>query len=91
MSHTVRDKKRLLARVRRIRGQIEAAEHALERESGCADVLQLLASIRGATNGLMGEVLEEHIRSHVAASDLEPAQRQEGADDVIELVRTYLK
>ena len=62
MSHITREKTKLLNRVRRIRGQIEAVERALEQEIGCADVLQLIAGARGAINGLMLEVMEDHIR-----------------------------
>jgi DNA-binding FrmR family transcriptional regulator len=91
MSHTIREKNKLLARVRRIRGQMEAVERALEEEIGCADVLQLIASVRGATNGLMAEVLEDHIRLHVADPALDAVTRRDGADELIEVVRTYLK
>ena len=58
MSHTIREKIKLLNRVRRIRGQVEAVERALEQELGCADVLHLVAAVRGAINGLMAEVME---------------------------------
>jgi len=91
MTHTVREKSKLLARVRRIRGQVEAIERALETEVGCADVLQVIASVRGAVNGLMAEVIEDHIRCHVAAPTLPERQREEGANDLIEVVRAYLK
>ena len=66
MSHTTRQKQKLLNRVRRIRGQMEAVERALEEEKGCADVLQLIEGVRGAINGLMAEVIEDHIQLHVA-------------------------
>ena len=91
MSHTVREKSKLLARVRRIRGQVEAIERALETEVGCGDVLQVIASVRGAVNGLMAEVIEDHIRCHVTAPSLAARQREEGASDLIEVVRAYLK
>jgi DNA-binding FrmR family transcriptional regulator len=91
MSHTVREKSKLLARVRRIRGQVEAIERALETEVGCGDVLQVIASVRGAVNGLMAEVIEDHIRCHVTAPSLAARQREEGANDLIEVVRAYLK
>jgi len=91
MAHTVREKTKLLARVRRIRGQVEAVERALEEEIGCADVLQLIASVRGAVSGLMGEVLEDHIRLHVADPELDHDRRREGADELIDVVRTYLR
>lgn len=91
MSHTAREKAKLLARVRRIRGQVEAIERALEAEAGCAEILHLLAASRGAMNGLMAEVIEDHVREHVAARDLTEAERGEGADELLEVIRAYLK
>jgi len=91
LSHTAREKAKLLARVRRIRGQVEAIERALEAEAGCAEVLHLLAASRGAMNGLMAEVIEDHVREHVAARDLTDAERGEGADELLEVIRAYLK
>lgn len=89
MSHTVHNKVKLLARVRRLKGQMEAIERALEAELGCADVLQLVASVRGAMNGLTAELMEDHIRHHV----LEPssdADRRRGGDELVEILGTYL-
>lgn len=91
MSHTTREKAKLLARVRRIRGQIEAVERALEAEAGCAEVLHLLAASRGAMNGLMVEVIDDHVREHVAAKDLDEAARSEGANELLDVIRAYLK
>lgn len=92
MAHTTREKSKLLARVRRIRGQIEAVERALESESSCTEVLQLLAATRGAMNGLMAEVIEDHIREHVASPSIKSdAERAKGADELVEVVRSYLK
>jgi DNA-binding FrmR family transcriptional regulator len=92
MTHTVRKKAKLVARVRRIRGQVEAVERALEAEIGCADVLQLIASIRGAVNGLTAELVEDHIRLHIVDPSREPASdRARGAEELIDVVRTYLK
>ena len=91
MSHTTREKTKLLNRARRIRGQMEAVERALEDEKGCAEVLQLIAGARGAINGLMAEVVEDHIRLHVADHALAQDQRDEGAAELIDVVRAYLK
>jgi len=92
MAHTVREKSRLLNRVRRIRGQIEAIERAVEGASGCADVLHLLAAARGAMNGLMAQVMEEHVREHVASPEIgSDAERAAGADELVAVIRTYLK
>ncbi|ANY82417.1 transcriptional regulator (plasmid) [Microvirga ossetica] len=92
MSHTIKEKAKLLARVRRIKGQVEAIERALEAELGCTDVLMLVASVRGAVNGLTVELMEDHIRNHVVDPAHEPdPERAKGAAELIEVVRTYLK
>ena len=84
-----RERDKLLSRARKIRGQIEAVERALANEKDdCADTLQLLAASRGAINSLMGELLEDHIRNHMPRAT---KSSEEAADDVIEIVRTYLK
>lgn len=90
--HTIKDKAKLIARVRRIKGQAEALERALEAELGCADVLMLVASMRGAVNGLTAEVMEDHIRNHVVNPDTDSdPERAKGAAELIEVVRTYLR
>ncbi|CAN7568827.1 metal/formaldehyde-sensitive transcriptional repressor [Phenylobacterium sp. LjRoot219] len=81
----------LIARVRRLTGQLAAVERALTNGGDCASVLQQVAAIRGAVNGLMEEILETHLREHVAAPDLTPAARAQGADDVIAAIRRYAK
>lgn len=92
MSHTIENKTRLLGRVRRIRGQLEAIERSLDAEKECADILHQIAAVRGAVQGLMGEVIESHIREHVAGSEAaSQADRNRGADELIDVVRTYLK
>ena len=92
MSHTIREKTKLLNRVRRIRGQVEAVERALEQEIGCADVLQLITAARGAINGLMGEVIEDHIRMHLRDPALQPdTEAGRAAEELIDVVRSYLK
>lgn len=91
MSHTIREKQKLINRVRRIKGQVEGIERMLEEEKGCEHVMQLIAGVRGAINGLMGEVLEDHIRMHVAAEQLAQANRDEGAAELIDVIRAYLK
>ncbi len=92
MSHTIREKSKLLARIKRIRGQVEAVERALEVEADCADVLQLVASIRGAVKGLTSELIEEHIRQHVIDPQLDPDSAQAAAaKQLIEVLRTYMK
>jgi DNA-binding FrmR family transcriptional regulator len=92
MTHTIREKQKLLARVRRIRGQVEAIERALDSEAGCEQVMHLLAGVRGAMAGLMAEVVEDHVRTHLVDADKYPnALNAEAAGQLLEVVRTYLK
>ncbi len=91
MSHTIRDKQKLLNRVRRIRGQIDAIERALADESDCITVLQQITSCRGAMNGLLGVVLEDHIRTHLVDADLVAGDPGDGKEQLIEIVRSYFK
>ena len=91
MPHTIKGKKQLLIRVRRIKGQTDALEKALEQEADCSAVLQQIAAIRGAVNGLMAEVLEGHIREHLGANDIPPQQRSEDLEQVVAALRSYLK
>ncbi len=90
MGHTVREKPKLLARVRRMKGQMEAVERALEAEAPCGDVLQLLASIRGALAGLTGEIVEGHLHEHVVHAENE-AERQKAADELAGVLKTYIR
>ena len=91
MSHTIHDKKKLLARVRRIRGQAGALEQALEQGGECGAILQQIAAIRGAVNGLMLEVLEGHMREHLGAEEATHAERLEDLDQMVRVLRSYLK
>ena len=92
MSHTIRQRQKLLARVRRIRGQVEAIERALDSEASCGQVMHLIAGTRGAMTGLMAEVVEEHVLTHLVDADKHPkALNTEAADQLLDVVRTYLK
>lgn len=90
MSHDEREKLKLLQRVRKVRGQLDAVERALETKKDCGDQLMLLAAVRGGVNSLMGEVLETHIRFHLTDGSREQVA-PELAEDLIDLVRAYLK
>lgn len=90
MSHHDREKLKLLQRVRKLRGQLDAVEKALGVDEDCGDQLMLLAAVRGGVNGLMGEVLEDHIRFHLVDGAKEQIA-PELAEDLIDLVRAYLK
>lgn len=92
MGHTAANKSKLHNRVKRIKGQVEGIERALEEGRDCGEVLQLIAAVRGAVNGLMGEVIEEHLREHVASPAItSDAERARGADEIVAILRTYLK
>jgi DNA-binding FrmR family transcriptional regulator len=92
MTHTVRDKQKLLARVRRLKGQVEGIERGLESEVGCERVMHLLAGVRGAMAGLMAEIVEDHVRTHLVDPEQHPgALNAEAAEQLMDVVRTYLK
>ena len=90
--HTVREKQKLLARVRRMKGQVEAIERALEGEVGCEQVLHLIAGARGAMAGLMAEVVEDHVRTHLVDQEKHPdALNRDAVEQLLDVVRSYLK
>lgn len=92
MPHVTREKAKLLNRLRRLRGQLEAIERAVDSGDDCANILQQATSCRGALDGFIIEVIEDHIREHMvdpqAARD-DP--RALAADELVDIVRSYLK
>ncbi|HTS59097.1 MAG TPA: metal/formaldehyde-sensitive transcriptional repressor [Terriglobales bacterium] len=91
MSHLDKEKQKLVARIRRIRGQVDSIERSLTNGDDCADLLMLLAAVRGGVNSLMAEVLEDHIRLHMMGDEKNTIPSAELAEDLIGLVRAYLK
>ncbi|WNH48131.1 MULTISPECIES: metal/formaldehyde-sensitive transcriptional repressor [Stenotrophomonas] len=91
MPHSPEEKKKVLARVRRIRGQCDALDRALEAGAACGPVLQQIAAIRGAVNGLMSEVMEAHLREEFGQPAQSDDQRAERVRDMSALIRSYLK
>ena len=78
--------------MRRIRGQVEAIERALDGAAGCEQVMRLIAGVRGATAGLMAQVVKDHVRTHLVDAERYPdALNTEAAEQLLEVVRTYLK
>ena len=90
MPHTPAEKKKALTRLRRIQGQAEALARALEAGADCGAVLQQLAAMRGAVNGLMAEVLESHLHEEFGGA-AGGAKKSAGVEQAIALVRSYLK
>jgi DNA-binding FrmR family transcriptional regulator len=88
MSHLTREKIDLVSRTKKLIGQLESVLRALEDDAHCAEVLQRLAATRGAINSLMAELMEDHILNHMPRKTKSSA---EAAEDLIEIVRTYLK
>ncbi len=92
MGHTIEEKTKLLQRVRRLRGQVDAIERALEEDAECAEVMQLTVSVRGAASSLMAELLEDHIRLHVSDPTRDrDKERARAAKHLIDVVHAYLK
>ena len=90
--HTIREREKLIARVRRIRGQIEAVERAIVEEKGCSDVLQTVTAARGALNSLVAEMIEDHVRFHVLDPEEKVSpKRARAAEELVDIVRAYVK
>jgi DNA-binding FrmR family transcriptional regulator len=90
--HTAREREKLVARVRRIRGQIEAVERSIVEEKGCYEVLQTVTAARGALNSLVAEMIEDHVRFHVLDPEEKiPSRRARAADELVDIVRAYVK
>ena len=91
MGHVAANKDNLIKRVKRIAGQIQALERELEADADCAKTLHLVAATRGAINGLMEEIIEEHARAHVADPSLSEEERNQGVEELLEAIRRYSK
>ena len=91
MAHIEKNNKALLTRVKKIRGQTNALENALENDPDCLAILQQVAAIRGAVNGLMNKILEDHIRNHIGLADLSKEERANESEDLISILKSYLK
>ncbi len=92
MAHTSQNKQKLVDRIKRIRGQLNGVERAIEEEQECGEVLLTLAACRGAMNSLMGEILEDHVRFHLLPQKAEPdPETNKAAEELIEVIRRYLK
>lgn len=91
MAHLSSSNADLIARVRRIGGQVAAIERSLRDEADCATVLHLVAAVRGAVNGLLDEIIAEHLEAHIARSGLTDEQRAQGADELLTAIRRYSK
>jgi DNA-binding FrmR family transcriptional regulator len=91
MGHVAKEKTKLLNRLRRLKGQIEAIERSVEQDKECASILQQATSCRGALEGFIAEVIEDHIREHMVdpAAPTEDPRRQ-AAEELVDIVHTYL-
>jgi DNA-binding FrmR family transcriptional regulator len=88
--HTVRHKKKLVARIRRVKGQIEAVERALTGERGCEEVVRTIAAARGAINALAAEVLCDHLEDHLAAPRVSKDERSHAATELARVIRQFV-
>jgi DNA-binding FrmR family transcriptional regulator len=92
MTHIADEKQKLLNRVRKLRGQIDALDRALQADAECGEIMRLLTAGRGAINGIMAEVIEGHIRTHMIDANRTPSRREkEAARELIDVLRTYIK
>jgi DNA-binding FrmR family transcriptional regulator len=92
MAHTITDKQKLLNRIRRIRGQVDAIERALKSETSCYEIMRQLTAARGAINGVMAEVVEDHIQLHMVDENRKPTRSEtRAAKELVEVLRSYIK
>ena len=91
MNHIANEKAKLLNRLKRMRGQIEAMERAVDADNECAAVLQQATACRGALDGFIAEVIEDHIREHMMSPRTDPDARSAASEELIEIVHQYLK
>ena len=92
MTHAIQEQQKLLNRIRRLGGQVHAIERALEAEAGCAEIMHLLTAARGAINGIMAEVVEDHIQMHMIDGSRKPSRAEtEAAAELIDVLRSYIK
>jgi len=89
--HISSNKDAIVARVRRIAGQVAAVERAIQADAGCAETLHLVAAVRGAVAGLMDELVVDHLHAHVAAPGLSDADRSAAADELALLLRRHVR
>lgn len=91
MSHVQHHRKPLLARLRRMAGQVAALEASLQSaEADCTDVLMQASAVRGAAHALLMALLDEHLQEHVVGPD-DPAERAAEAQVLVKLLRAYGK
>ena len=88
--HTIRHKKKLVARIRRVKGQIDAVERALTEERGCEEVVRTIAAARGAIDALAAEVLCDHLEDHLAAPRVNKAERAIAATELARVIRQFV-
>jgi len=92
LSHITGAQKELVARINRIQGQLDAIREAVQEEEECATLLQQVAACRGGINGLMAEIIEREIKCHVLPPNTRAnSPEANAADEVIEMVRRYIK
>ena len=91
MQHAVADKQKLINRVRRLRGQVDAIERALETDASCAQLMRVVTASRGAINGIMAEIISGHVRNHIIDPTRKPSRREDEAlEELLSVLRSYV-
>jgi DNA-binding FrmR family transcriptional regulator len=92
VSRTLRERQKLLNRVRRIAGQIGAVQELLHTDAECEQALHILAACRGAINSLMAEILEDHIMHHVVGPEAAvDSHERQAAEQLLDIIKSYLR
>lgn len=71
------DKRALVVRLRRIKGQIEGIEKMVEADTDTSDVLMQVVSARRALKSFSEEVIGSHLNECIENASSEPEGRRE--------------
>jgi len=85
------EKSKLLNRLRRISGQVEAVQRMIEQDSYCVDILMQISAATGALHKVGELVLEEHLKSCVRAAmeNGDTADREKKLEELMTIFRKY--
>lgn len=86
------DKAKILARLRRIEGQIRGVQRMVEEDKYCVDILTQLSAIIAATRQTGLVVLEDHVRGCVLGTcNHDHQDREELVSELTEAIERFTR
>ena len=83
------DKAKILARLRRIEGQVRGVQRMVEEDKYCVDVLTQLSAIIAGSRAAGLLILEDHIRGCVINAD--PEEREAVLDELTTAIERFTR